>query len=296
MQIVDERKRDFFVCENSIIDREDLKPSERLIYICLVRFADYNSRTCFPSEDKLLTVTGIKDKRTLRRWINSLEEKGLIEVKRDNGKSNFYVLKECKPVANFDTGSIETPVTIFDTGSKKAVTKNDTTKNDTSGISCNKPVTNFADTSDNFCTEPVTKNDTLTIPYNNTKEQHQLTTEKELVVCDELFSKAVEEAKKIPGVKNPEIYAKGMISKGWTPESGSKKSKPVDTIGPEWVDINDPKLKEKAFKEVTISQEQEERAIEMLIEQGYSREFLMKMKQTPQVYNRTLNGVLKSVS
>lgn len=139
-----EVKNNFFIIDNELIDRDDLKPLERLIYICLSRFADYNTKTCYPNEETLLRITGIKDKRTLRTWISNLEEKNLIEVIREKGKSNFYKLKA---------------VTKNATTSEKAGTKIDTTLIDKKAVTKN-------DTSDNFCTEVVTKNATTSSDKN----------------------------------------------------------------------------------------------------------------------------------
>lgn len=131
----------------------------------------------------------------------------------------------------------------------------------------------------------------------NTKKVIPTTTgEKELVVVDELFQKAVEEARKIPSVKNPEVYAKGMIANGWIPESEVKRPKQVDTRGENWVNTDDPKLRDEVFKEVHLTQEQEERAIKILIEQGSSATFLAQMKKSPAVYKRSLIAVLGDVN
>ncbi|MGL5580530.1 MAG: helix-turn-helix domain-containing protein [Cetobacterium sp.] len=121
----DIREKNWFWLENDLVDREDLKPMERLLYMVLARHSDNESGESFPSEDTLCVKTGVKDKRTIRTYIESLEKKGLISVKRQLGRSNRYFLKSIKVVTN------------------NVVTNNDTT--------FEKAVTNFAESSDKNC-------------------------------------------------------------------------------------------------------------------------------------------------
>ncbi|MBC2855318.1 helix-turn-helix domain-containing protein [Cetobacterium sp. 2A] len=124
----DKRSTDWFWLENEIVDRIDLEPMERLLYVVLARHANNHTSESFPSEETLCLKTGVKDKRTIRKYINSLELKNMIEVKREQGKSNRYFLKNIK-----------------------VVSKNETTKNDTTDKNCNKAVTFDAQTSNIEC-------------------------------------------------------------------------------------------------------------------------------------------------
>lgn len=132
----DIREKNWFWLENDLVDRIDLKPMERLLYMVLARHSDNDSGESFPSEDTLCVKTGAKDKRTIRTYIESLEKKGLIKVKRQLGKSNRYFLKSLKVVTKNDTS---------------VVAKNVVTKNDTGNKNNEKVVTNFAETSGKNC-------------------------------------------------------------------------------------------------------------------------------------------------
>lgn len=92
----DRRDRDWFWLDNAVVDRTDLNIYEKMLYMCMARHTggkDY----CFPSLDLLCKELGLKDTRTVVKYIRSLEEKGLIEVERVAGKSNKYYLNNVVP-------------------------------------------------------------------------------------------------------------------------------------------------------------------------------------------------------
>lgn len=100
----DIREKNWFWLENDLVDREDISAMEKLIYMLLARYADKEGK-CFPSQDKLCKITGIKDYRTIVKYLKQLEEKGLIEIKKNNGKVNVYYLKNVStpPTKNVGT-------------------------------------------------------------------------------------------------------------------------------------------------------------------------------------------------
>ena len=100
----DIREKNWFWLENDLVDREDISAMEKLIYMLLARYADKEGK-CFPSQEKLCKVTGIKDYRTIVKYLKQLEEKELIEIKKNNGKVNVYYLKNVStpPTKNVGT-------------------------------------------------------------------------------------------------------------------------------------------------------------------------------------------------
>lgn len=109
----DIRKKGWFWIENSLIDRDDLNPYEKLLYMTLARYCDNNGK-CFPAFETLMKATGINSRATLTKYLKYLEEKELIFVVRKTGKSNFYYLKNCEKKENDQysscTGSTDEPV------------------------------------------------------------------------------------------------------------------------------------------------------------------------------------------
>lgn len=144
----DKRNKNWFWLENEIVDRVDLEPMERLLYMVLARHSNENTSESFPSEDTLCLKTGIKDKRTIRKYINNLEVKELLTVKREKGKSNRYYLNDVKVVAKND-------ISLNDIGYLKEVIKNDT-----SDIDCKKAVTFDVQASSIECNSNETNNKT----------------------------------------------------------------------------------------------------------------------------------------
>ena len=88
----DIRNKGWFWVENSLIDRDDLNPYEKLLYMTLARYCDNNGK-CFPAIETLMKATGINSKATVVKYLKNLEEKELIFVIRCSGKSNTYYLK-----------------------------------------------------------------------------------------------------------------------------------------------------------------------------------------------------------
>lgn len=102
----DVRQKGWFWLENNLIDREDIEAYEKLLYMALARYADSNGR-CFPGLDLLMRVSGIGSRRTLTKYLRSLQEKGLIEIKKRIGKGNIYLLKNIpdRPGADLHVGA-----------------------------------------------------------------------------------------------------------------------------------------------------------------------------------------------
>lgn len=110
----DRRDKGWFWLENELVDNEDLKPMQRLLYMVLARHSNNETSESFPSLETLCKKTGVKDKRTITKHIKSLEEIGIIEIKRVKGKSNRYFLNNIVHTKNVGTKNVPS-------------TKNDTT-------------------------------------------------------------------------------------------------------------------------------------------------------------------------
>lgn len=103
----DIRKKNWFWIENALVDREDIGAMEKLIYMLLARFADQEGK-CFPSQERLCKISGIKDYRTIVKYMESLEEKGLISIKKEKGKKNTYYLKNVEKIEEVPAKNVGT--------------------------------------------------------------------------------------------------------------------------------------------------------------------------------------------
>ena len=86
----------FFIVPNNfglICTELKLKPNDRLIYLCLLRFANNSDRNPFPSYKRIKDYTGISSDNTVSASIKRLEEVGLIAKLHKGtiqGDSNVY--------------------------------------------------------------------------------------------------------------------------------------------------------------------------------------------------------------
>lgn len=133
----DRRQKDWFWVDNALVDRRDLNLYEKMLYICLARHAG-NNDYAFPKLATLCDELGVKDNRTVVKYIKSLEEKGLIEIEKRKGSSNLYYLNNVEvptsdvPTFNVPTTSNEGTVPTSNVGrgsSMKCTPKNTNIKN-----------------------------------------------------------------------------------------------------------------------------------------------------------------------
>lgn len=138
-ELRERREKDWFWIDNALIDRTDLNLYEKMLYICLARHTggkDY----AFPSLETLCKELGIKDKRTVVKYIDNLIEKGLVEAEKARGKVNVYYLYNVR----LDTSNVPSL--------DKKYTQKVPTSDDTSNISCKKVGTFNAESSSMKCT------------------------------------------------------------------------------------------------------------------------------------------------
>lgn len=110
----DRRQKDWFWVDNALVDRKDLNLYEKMLYICLARHAG-NNEYAFPKLSTLCEELGVKDNRTVVKYIKSLEEKGLIEVEKRKGSSNLYYLNNVEVPTSNDTSFEKVPTSYVPT-------------------------------------------------------------------------------------------------------------------------------------------------------------------------------------
>ena len=154
----DKRDKGWFWIDNAIVDRTDLNIYEKMLYMCLARHAGEKD-FCFPGLETLCRELGIKDTRTVVKYIRTLEEKGLIETKKEKGKSNKYYLNNVKVPTSDVPPTCDVPTSDVPSLSK-VPTYNVPTSDDTTHMGCTSKKTNIKKTN---------KEDTTTIQDNINK-------------------------------------------------------------------------------------------------------------------------------
>ena len=96
MEIRDERRFNFTIVDNEILERDELDTYEKLTYIIMCKFAGQKDE-CFPSRKTLAKYVGCSVK-TIDRKISNLVDKGFIKkIKRKTEKgdytSNIYIIQ-----------------------------------------------------------------------------------------------------------------------------------------------------------------------------------------------------------
>ena len=99
----------WFQCPNELIDCDTLSGSEKLVLLSLLRHRNAEFGTCFPSVPTIMRETGLGNK-WVSKMIKSLEEKELIEVRREKGKPNIYYLPKVEELGEKLTSVLYTPV------------------------------------------------------------------------------------------------------------------------------------------------------------------------------------------
>jgi len=76
-----------------VFDDRRLKASDKLVYITLARFASNDTQSCYPSIEKICEVSTLTN-RTVNKSLKRLEKYNYIEIKRNAGMVNTYILLE----------------------------------------------------------------------------------------------------------------------------------------------------------------------------------------------------------
>ena len=110
----------FIVVHNSVVRSKDLRPTEKIVYMCIKSYAFTGE--CYPSVKRLAEDAGVCE-RTVRRCVKTLCEKGLISVERRknaNGgnATNLYIIEPFEPINSAenqpDEEETEKPWETFD--------------------------------------------------------------------------------------------------------------------------------------------------------------------------------------
>jgi DNA-binding transcriptional ArsR family regulator len=79
---------------NDMTMTKELDPKDLLIYVCIKRFMNKETKECFPSLETIVEISGVS-KPTVRKSIEKLKEKKYIEVRRE-GRKNIYKFNSYK--------------------------------------------------------------------------------------------------------------------------------------------------------------------------------------------------------
>jgi predicted transcriptional regulator len=92
-QVQDKRQWNYTKVDNAVIDDSDLTIYDKMTYIALCRFADHNTKDCFPGHQKLAEIIGASKPMVIKS-LKRLEDMKLIEIqRRTEGKqklTNIY--------------------------------------------------------------------------------------------------------------------------------------------------------------------------------------------------------------
>ncbi len=113
-------RRNFFIVDNGIFDeRLQLSSLDKLVYICLLRYADNNSKECFPAMQTIAEDCCISRKR-VNQAVKVLEQRKLLIKKqrfdkKGSQKSNIYIIFDANEVINTLLPQVTPPVTSGNT-------------------------------------------------------------------------------------------------------------------------------------------------------------------------------------
>lgn len=103
-KVRDLRNGDWLWINKLILDHPYLTSSAKIVYSALAYFADNNTQKAYPGIEKLSELTGL-NRSTVIRSIKTLEEYHFIEIEKNDGVVNKYILlklTDSRPVAKCD--------------------------------------------------------------------------------------------------------------------------------------------------------------------------------------------------
>lgn len=97
-----EQSKQHIQLPNDMTVTKELDPKDLLIYVCIKKFMDKKTKTCYPSLDTIVDLSGVS-KPTVRKSIEKLKELKYIEVFKE-GRKNKYKFNSYK---NFEPFSYD---------------------------------------------------------------------------------------------------------------------------------------------------------------------------------------------
>ena len=85
--------KNFLWIRNEIFDNSNLKGSDIMVYLTLMRFMNNETRECYPSIATIKKFSRLSA-QTVYRCLDKLERENLIYRKRGRGRVNKYILLE----------------------------------------------------------------------------------------------------------------------------------------------------------------------------------------------------------
>lgn len=79
---------------NDMTGTGELDPKDLLVYVCIKKYMNRETKECYPSLDTIVEISGVS-KPTVRKSIERLKEKGYLEVRRV-GRGNVYKFNSYK--------------------------------------------------------------------------------------------------------------------------------------------------------------------------------------------------------
>ena len=88
-----------------VFDNKNLSSSAKLVYACLMRFMNNETKECYPGIKKIASIIGLH-KETVENSLKQLEKENLVYIERKSGRTNHYTILE-PPLS--ESSPIESP-------------------------------------------------------------------------------------------------------------------------------------------------------------------------------------------
>lgn len=83
----------YTIVTNNIIDDNNLKYDEKMLFIGLVRYNNDKYGYAFPKYEELLSIMGTKRREKIKTTLDKLVEKGYIRIEKVGRNNRYYIIK-----------------------------------------------------------------------------------------------------------------------------------------------------------------------------------------------------------